>query len=289
MELTRHQSAEALLSAAGEYLVAREAQHNLALGILGTLRDQPDVYREPPDLATVSEAGRIGLVAVRTPPHGPVLSERGVPRQRIPEAIELLVADLHAASPELPTILGPTEVAGAFARRWSALTGRTARLEMAERIYRLSAVLSPPRPAGRWRLADPGDRELLRAWTIAFHEEALPPGSPRVETDVLIERWVRHADRYAYLWEADDRPVSLVVAGARTPNGRRIGPVYTPPPQRGRGYAAALTAAASQDQLDRGAAFCFLFTDLANPTSNAIYGRIGYEPVTDVDQYRFEP
>ena len=93
----------------------------------------------------------------------------------------------------------------------------------------------------------------------------------------------------SHLWEADGRPVSLVVAGSRTPNGRRIGPVYTPPAQRGRGYAGALTAAASQDQLDRGAAFCFLFTDLANPTSNAIYRRIGYEPVTDVDQYRFGP
>lgn len=287
MELTRHASAQALLSIAGDYLVAREAEHNLALGILATLRDQPEVYRDTPYLATLSEAGRVALVAVRTPPHGPVLSEAGVPRQRIPAAIELLVADLHAGSPELPTILGPKGLARGFARRWSAVTGQAARLEMAERIYRLSAVLPPPRPAGGWRLAEPRDRELLREWTIAFHEEALPAGSPTVEMDALVERWVRHADRFAYLWEADGHPVSLVVAGARTPNGRRVGPVYTPPAHRGRGYAGALTAAASQDQLGRGATFCFLFTDLANPTPNRIYRRIGYEPVTDVDQYRF--
>ena len=58
-------------------------------------------------------------------------------------------------------------------------------------------------------------------------------------------------------------------------------------PADGQGVARALTAAASQDQLDRGRRFVFLFTDLANPTSNKIYRSIGYEPVCDVDMYRF--
>jgi hypothetical protein len=82
--------------------------------------------------------------------------------------------------------------------------------------------------------------------------------------------------------------VSVVGAGGETPNGIRIGPVYTPPEVRNRGYASALTAAASADQLARGRRFCFLFTDLANPTSNKIYQAIGYEPVCDMDQYRFD-
>jgi predicted GNAT family acetyltransferase len=63
--------------------------------------------------------------------------------------------------------------------------------------------------------------------------------------------------------------------------------VYTPPERRDRGYASNLTAAASQDQLDNGRQLCFLFTDLANPTSNRIYRQIGYEPVCDVNLYRF--
>jgi len=74
---------------------------------------------------------------------------------------------------------------------------------------------------------------------------------------------------------------------AVTPEGSRVGPVYTPSPLRGRGYASALVAAASQAQLGAGRRFCFLFTDLANPTSNEIYQAIGYEPVCDVDEYRF--
>ena len=66
----------------------------------------------------------------------------------------------------------------------------------------------------------------------------------------------------------------------------RVGPVYTPPAERRRGYAGALVAALSQQLLDTGREFCFLFTDQANPTSNHIYQQIGYAPVCDVAQYR---
>jgi predicted GNAT family acetyltransferase len=69
----------------------------------------------------------------------------------------------------------------------------------------------------------------------------------------------------------------------------RIGPVYTPREHRGRGYGSAVTAAASGLVLDRGMRFCFLYTDLANPTSNGIYMRIGYEPVCDSRELAFSP
>ncbi len=74
----------------------------------------------------------------------------------------------------------------------------------------------------------------------------------------------------------------------RTPNGVRIGAVYTPPKYRGRGYATACVAALSQRMLDTGLAFCFLYTDLSNPTSNNIYQRLGYHPVRDVVDYHFD-
>ncbi|MFO7545350.1 MAG: GNAT family N-acetyltransferase, partial [Trueperaceae bacterium] len=57
---------------------------------------------------------------------------------------------------------------------------------------------------------------------------------------------------------------------------------------RRRGYATALVAAVTQAMLDEGRRFCSLFTDLANPTSNAIYQRIGYRPVSDVAVIDFE-
>ena len=101
-------------------------------------------------------------------------------------------------------------------------------------------------------------------------------------------RLLRRADRTVYLW-ADEggEPVALVGAGGRTPRGIRIGPVYTPPAHRGRGYASNLVAAVTQRQFDDGRAFCFLFTNLANPTSNRIYQGMGYQPVIDIDQWQF--
>jgi uncharacterized protein len=110
----------------------------------------------------------------------------------------------------------------------------------------------------------------------------------RDEAIGAADRWIAGRSRQLYVWEDGGRIVSMVGAGGETPNGIRIGPVYTPPECRGRGYATSLTAATSQDQLGRGRRFCFLFTDLANPTSNRIYQRIGYQPVCDVDQYRFD-
>ena len=91
------------------------------------------------------------------------------------------------------------------------------------------------------------------------------------------------------LWEDGGEAVSVSGWGGPTPNGIRIGPVYTPPALRGRGYATALVAELSQALLDEGRSFCFLFTDLANPTSNAIYERIGYVRVCESAMVAFEP
>ena len=60
----------------------------------------------------------------------------------------------------------------------------------------------------------------------------------------------------------------------------RISGVWTPPELRGHGYASGVVAALSTARLDAGEA-CMLYTDLANPTSNAIYQAMGYRRVGD--------
>ena len=89
-----------------------------------------------------------------------------------------------------------------------------------------------------------------------------------------------------FLWE-DKEPVSMAMWQGQTPNDVRVSFVFTPMDRRNRGYASACVAALSQHLLDQGHQFCFLFTDLANPTSNHIYQRIGYHPVCDVSDYLF--
>jgi predicted GNAT family acetyltransferase len=66
-----------------------------------------------------------------------------------------------------------------------------------------------------------------------------------------------------------------------------IGLVYTPPYFRGKGYATSCVAAVSQLALDRGFEKCVLYTDLANPTSNSIYMKIGYRPICDSIEIKF--
>jgi predicted GNAT family acetyltransferase len=58
---------------------------------------------------------------------------------------------------------------------------------------------------------------------------------------------------------------------------------------RGHGYASAATAAVSQAALEAGLREVVLYTDLANPTSNAVYQRLGYLPVEDRVVLSFAP
>jgi predicted GNAT family acetyltransferase len=281
--LHRFPGVDAFLAAAQDFLVGREAQHNLILGLSTQVRLTPDLFSEdPPTFATVVDgSGRIVAASIRTPPNNQVLSEVDDLA-----AVDLLVEDLAAT--QLPGVLGPPRAAARFAARWTELTGRPAWIDVRERIHRLDRVVPPARPApGSWRHAAGSDAGLIADWVVAFADEALPGQPPIGDPHAIAERWTAGIYRRMYLWEDGGRVTSMAGAGGETPNGIRIGPVYTPPADRGRGYATSLTAAASQDQLDRGRPFVFLFTDLANPTSNAIYRAIGYEPVCDVDMYRF--
>ncbi len=167
------------------------------------------------------------------------------------------------------------------------MSGQPYRLRLAERIYQLERVTPPARVPGVLRRATTADRDLAVAWMAAFYGEALGEGDIRAAERSVAVR-LAGGDSGLYFW-ADGRPVSMIGYGGPTPNGIRIAPVYTPPELRGRGYASACVAATSQRLLDEGRRYCFLYTDLSNPTSNHIYQAIGYRPVCDVDAYAFEP
>ena len=282
LELVRHADAAQFLGAAGDFLSRREAEHNLLLGICGRLRTAPRLYGSDPYFATVSGDGAAVGAAIRTPPYNLILSE-----QVDLDAVDLLVADSARAFGDVPGVLGPKEASRRFADGWCETRGVTARLAMEERIFRCRKAVPQGAVRGRLRKATAAERDLLVAWVTAFMAEALPNASPRPAEEAVDDYLDRTGDLGVYLWD-DDGPVSLAGCGNPTPTGVRIGPVYTPPELRGRGYASALTASLTQLLLNGDRKFCFLFTDLANPTSNRIYQRIGYEPVADVDEYRFE-
>jgi predicted GNAT family acetyltransferase len=147
-------------------------------------------------------------------------------------------------------------------------------------IYQLDAVRPLPATDGSMREATHDDLELLVDWWGAFVEEAAPHDErSRDAHRRAVEHKLETSTGGVALWEDGGATVSLAAYGSPTPNGIRIGPVYTPRARRGHGYATALTAQISQQLLDRGRRFCFLYTDATNATSNAIYERIGYRKV----------
>ncbi|MER6196532.1 GNAT family N-acetyltransferase [Streptomyces sp. NPDC001586] len=163
--------------------------------------------------------------------------------------------------------------AEALASAW----GRPTRITEELRLYRLADLVAPdPAPAGRSRPATVADLPLLLEWAEAFREET--GGHGNVSEAALRDR-VSYGG--AVLWEHEGAPVSLAGFSRPICSASRIGPVYTPPALRGRGYAAGVTHAATRAAHAAGAAEVLLFTDLANPTSNGVYQRLGYTPVED--------
>ena len=260
-----------------DYLLSQEALHSFLLGMCNILIRNPDRFPEKPYLATVEVDGDIVAVAIRTPPQNLLLS-------KIQDfgAIGVITQELHLTQEPLPGINAATLEAEAFAEAWHSLTGQSYQLTMTLRAFQLEQVQAIPQATGQLRIATESDRQLLMSWCEAFSLEAL--GSIASDTERWVERQLKLGT--AYLWE-DGVPVSIACRTGLTPNGARLGMVYTPPEYRRKGYASACVAALSQTLLDQGHRYCFLFTDLANPTSNHIYQAIGYQPVGDFNNYSF--
>lgn len=284
MRVTRYTDLTAFGARAQPFLFAHEAEHCLPIGILSTRIAESRDSGESPYLACVEkDDGRIALVAIQTPPHNLVLSLLADHTDSASTVGEL-VDDLAAAQRTLPGVIGPISLADSFASAWSRVSGSHCQMSRRERIFRLQQVRWPHSVAGAMRPVGERDRGMLRIWLRDFAREAL--GQDIAGVDGEIDSRLRGGTRGMYLWE-DGQPVSIAGFGNPTPHGIRIGPVYTPPESRGRGYASVLVAQISQRLLDEGRRFCFLFTDLANPTSNHIYRKLGYEPVSDVVEYAF--
>jgi hypothetical protein len=194
------------------------------------------------------------------------------------EALEYLVSDLASKYTTLPGVHGPEPDVSHFAELWSHRIGIAARPGMRLRLFETRTVRPVgPRPSGRFRAAEEADLPIIAEWARAFRSDADPynPADPDEEARRRVSR------RSVFVWD-DGRPVSMAAWAGRTRRGVRVNFVYTPPEYRGRGFASACVADLTQRLLAEGHAFCCLFTDLANPTSNRIYQRIGYRPVCDM-------
>jgi GNAT superfamily N-acetyltransferase len=187
-----------------------------------------------------------------------------------------LIRRLRAEARQPAAINLPSEGEADFGGAWEQATGGSATAAERSRLLRLERLVpAAPAPAGAARVAGPGDRELLIEWHQAFGREA----GVRENPDRIVDDRLSHAG--LTLWEAGGLPVAMAGSTREVAGVVRIAGVYTVPAHRQRGYGGAVTAVASQAALNAGASEVVLFTDLANPTSNALYRRLGYRPVCD--------
>lgn len=275
--MERFLSASAFLTAAEEFLLGAEVENNLTLGIARELAAQGGARTAAQYFAAAFVEQRIAGCAFRT-----VSDKVGITRMRDAEALVALAADVGSACPDATSVGGPEPTVATFAALVASSTGRHAKRRMSQRIHELRTVAPPDRSArGRLRVALEEEIGLLTPWV----EEMLSVmGDQRHAGEIARERVL---GGHLFVWD-DDGPVSMAAWTGKTPNGVRVNFVYTPPELRGRGYATSCVAALSQRLLDQGNAYCCLYTDLANPTSNAIYRRIGYRPVCDAALYSLQ-
>lgn len=268
MELVRCDDARGFLARARAFLERAPVMNSLMLGVSHAVAEQEHPI-EPCFVIGVSEDGGVAICATQTPPRNLILSTGSA------DAIVPLVRWLRAEGISPPGVIGPAELAERFASAWA---DDESELAMAQRIYRCREIVEPPACDGDARVAEARDLDTITAWTVAFHDEAATPISEQDAAATV--RSLIDASRL-FVWERAGELVSC--AAARNPNGDTVSItyVYTPPAERRSGYASNVTAAITNAMFARGFVTCVLYTDLANPTSNAIYQRIGYEAVGD--------
>ncbi|WP_225834121.1 GNAT family N-acetyltransferase [Streptomyces sp. NK08204] len=271
------------LSRAAAFLHSHPALHTVPLTVADALRRRGlHIFGdEPPLFGTLGGlgGGPVRAALFHTPP---------LPVHITPVTdgeADALAARLADRGHPVPGVVAARDTAAAFVRSWQRHTGAPADLHQRQRLYRLAELVMPaPPPQGRARTAGPADRELVARWYGEFmHAVGL-----RANEDAGAWADARISYGGITLWESPDgTPVSMAGVTRDIAGQTRVAPVYTPAHLRGHGYAGAVTAEVSRAALERSVGEVLLFTDLANPTSNGLYQRIGYRGVADFAVYGF--
>ena len=277
IELT--DDAAAFARAAGPLLAAR-VEGNLAATVLAGIQEGR-FADPPPSFALLRDGdGRVTAAALRTPPRAMLCTAL-----EASEAPGLIDAWL-TRDPGISGVSAEPATARALAAAWAATTGRATQLDTAMALHAAGTIVDPPHPAaGALRPAEAAQMQRVVAWWEAFEIDTevgtTAPGSAAAAARAAV------ASGRAFVWEDGGEPVSLVAHSPAVAGVPRIGPVYTPPAHRRRGYAGTAVAQLSRRLLAAGAPRCMLFTDLANPTANRIYAALGYRRVGAWEEHSF--
>ncbi|WP_101254570.1 GNAT family N-acetyltransferase [Streptomyces barkulensis] len=273
---------EDFLARAGDFLRSRPGPHVMQLTWAERVRVRGTSAfgTEAPLFGALERAGEVVATFYRLPLRALGLSPL------TPGQADSLAARLANLGHPLSRVSADHGTATAFAEAWRRHTGATPELRDTRlRLYRLGTLAPPePLPPGRGRVLGEQDLEQAVFWCGEF--------ARAVGEDVRVDAgsWAstRYADKRYTLWERPDgTPVSIAGMNPLIGGQIQVDVVYTPAHLRGRGYAGAVAAEVSRAALAAGARDVVLFADLSNPTSNALYRRLGYRTLADWSVYGF--
>jgi len=281
VDIKYYQDAAVFLKHVRKFLTQDETRYGLILGIANALVRVPHRFgQEDPWFCSIGTETKINAVVMRTPPHMAIMACFSGDVEAIAEELATAISKKY---PDIPGVVGDKELADIFVKHWCGKNDVTIQSTMAQCIYRLVKVNNVPLAPGRFRVATMAEKELLQKWAHAFHVDIGGQARNEPEADIIPALKLRRV----FLW-VDGKPVSMALKTRATDNGMSVGGVYTPPELRGKGYATSCVAELSRNILQSGKKFCTLYTDLANPTSNSIYKKIGYNEVADSVEYTFK-
>ena len=274
-------SARAYLDTSGDLLLADEVRHALPFGIAETLAQNPHTYGQAdPWFLVLKDGDDICASAICTPPHQPILSHFAGETAEVATA---LVSAIQELTKSIPGAVGEKALIELFSGQWCSEFGAAVQSRMSQRIYKMTQLVEPGLAPGKLRNARIEEEDLIARWTMGFQAEI----SGEAPSHEQLERCrQRITEGCIVVWDHDG-PVSMALSTRPTKNGISIGGVYTPPELRKKGYASSCVAMLCK-RLLKAYDFCALYTDLSNPTSNAIYKRIGFREHCDSAQYSFK-
>jgi predicted GNAT family acetyltransferase len=269
---------EAFLRHAGPLLRKHAIDNNVMLGIIRGLRSEP---QDSALMLGIERGERPCLAAVMTPPYRLLVSQGDA------TAVPSLVARVVEIGVPVSGVLGLVEMAQAFAGEWQRATGQSVTPGVEMTLYATRQAILPDGIPGRLRATTEADAQWVSEAYADFTEEIFASEEERRTSRDTAVKMLRRG--LVFLWELGGAPVSMACFRYVTDDGVRIAPVFTPPAERGKGYASACVGHLTRQLLHGGVAWCSLFADVADPMANRLYRRLGYEEAVSYRHYDFGP
>ena len=264
--IVEYQSPQLFLNDSEPFLEKKEIENNLILGICNGFTEQ----RPAPDgciFINAFSGNEVKAASIKTAAKAIIAGDAN---------IKELAGYYREKNIDLKGVFGESAYVGEF----SDFYGRQPFVDMTLIVHKLTTINKMPLAPGRFEMADSQDAALIAAWSMTFEEEK-DPAVRKSKEEVLKITESKIASGDIFRWTDNGSLVCMAAINRKTKNAGIVGLVYTPEEYRGKGYAASHVQQLSEYILRKGFAYCGLFTDKANPTSNHIYKKIGYEAVAE--------